>query len=120
MSVQLKTQAPQDPGLATILGIVDQAVGTFVAALPAMTHALRYKAFTIRKFEGEHADEQWKSFEDLIQAAVIQKLEPHRDLVQKYDMDMSSEILEDEYVIWIHARVKESSNAVELNDFLSG
>lgn len=105
--IPLRTVGKQDPSLQRVLDMVDQAVETFVEAMPRMEHSMDFRAISIRKFEGEEATEKWEAFRDLLSAAVVRSLEDHRELVEEFEMDMSHGEEDGFHVVWLHARRKE-------------
>lgn len=105
--IPLRTTGKQDPTLQRVLEMVDQAVETFVEALPKMEHRMDFRAISVRKFMGEDAAGKWESFQDLLSAAVVRALEDHRELVEEFEMDMSHGEEDGYHVVWLHARRRE-------------
>lgn len=108
MGIKIDDTKFQDEKLKEFIKNVKTAVDTFIEAAAKMEYAMRFKAFMCGPFE---SDEAWKAFEDVIQAAVIQSLEPHSEFLKTITVNYASEKLEHNcYDVWLHAKIKEEGD----------
>jgi hypothetical protein len=115
--------AANDEKLSGILALVRQATETLLEALESCELGLSFKAFTIRKFEGEHAEEQMKSLTDTIGAGIIVAIQDlNRKIVEVWDLDVACQEKETEVELWIYAKPhqKDDGSGVDGCDRESG
>lgn len=103
--------AVKDEKLDAILGFVKQATTTLLEALEKCEAGLSFKAFTIRKFQGEYAEQQMKCLTDTIGAGIIVSLqELNRKIVDKWDLDVALQEKEEEIELWIYAKLHQKED----------
>lgn len=108
------TGASKDERLDGILALVRVATTTLLEALEKCEYGLRFKAFTLKKFEGEHAEQQMETLTDTIGAGIIVSLqELDRKVADKWDLDICNAVNEDgDSELWIHAKLHDETPAM--------
>jgi hypothetical protein len=103
--------ASSDARLNSILDLVKQATTTLLDALQKTDLGLKFKAFTLKKFEGEHAEQQMGCLTDTIGAGIVMYLgQMDKTIVEKWSIELSNTINDDgDTEIWLYSKQKEIS-----------
>lgn len=97
----------RDEKLDMVLRMAGEATRTFIDAMKDMEDRMSFKAFTIRKFADDEDGKKMDAFIDLLQAAIVMHIEKiDKEISKHYNLDTSTEKLDDEVVVWLHARNK--------------
>ena len=120
MSFSVKGNS-KDERLDAIMELVKEAGNTLFEALKSCEYGLRFKAFTIKPFEGEHAKQQMETLTDTIGASLIVHIQnTDREIAKAWDLDLCAKENEEGYTeIWIHAVKAGEKNLETLSEHAS-